>query len=210
MLSVLAIAAILTVQEADTGEAYRACAEIDGRRARLRCFDAAAADDPVRTAAAEAELEAARVAALDAAAAEAAADAAIVAADPADDSLAAAQARAADAERRAQEAEAALAAAEQRADSAERRAGPERRSFDEKVDALGFGADRTLIIRLEDGTVWRQIRDDRQVRESDLQRIERAYVTPAALGSWRMTLEPLGRSIKVRPRALDPRAGVDN
>ncbi len=199
MLSIFAIAAVLIAQEADTGEAYRACAEVEGRRARLRCYDEAAAKDAVLLAKAAAEQA-------DLSAAEAEPVPQVSEAAPTDDTLAEIESRAAEAERRAAEAEAALAAAEQRAKDAERRAGPERIAFDQKVDALGFGADRTLIVRLEDGSVWRQNRSDKEVDRDDLERIQHAYVTPAAMGSWRMTLEPLGQTIKVRPRAEDPRA----
>lgn len=219
MISILAAIAVMSQSADEAGAAYRACADIDGRRARLRCYDAAAQNDPVLLAAAAAEQEATRLAEVEAAAArqaaeEAEAEAAAIAAtasdEGAEDSLAAVQARLAEAEQRAREAEAALAAVEARAEDLERRAGPERVAFDDRIAGLGLRNDRTLIVRLADGSVWRQNRGDDEIRESDFSRIRRAYVKPGPFGGWRMTLEPLGKTIQVRPRDTDRRANQDD
>ena len=207
MISILAVMAVMSQSADDAGAAYRACADIDGRRARLRCFDEAAANDAVLLAQAAEQEEATRIAAAEARAAQQAVEEAeAAAAASGTDPLAETQARLAEAELRAREAEAALAAAEQRAEAAERRAGPERVAFEETIAARGLSRDGTLIVRLGDDSVWRQMSSDRLLDEDDLEEVRRAYIRPGAFGSWRMTLEPLGRTIKVRPREVDPRS----
>ncbi|NNU15633.1 hypothetical protein HK107_04790 [Parvularcula sp. ZS-1/3] len=210
MLSVLLLAAAMTTQAADTGDAYRACVDIKRSRARLACYDEAASKDAVLIAEAEAVAEEARLAAE---AAEAAAQAARVeqaATSPApittpapnieDEDLAAAQARAAAAERRAQEAERELQEARARADKIERDNTPIPSQFTAGVDAIGFGPSGEMILLLDDGMVWRQIRADGTIPEKNARFVKQVKVTQGALGSWRMKLMPLNKTIKVRPR----------
>lgn len=210
MLSALLLAAAMTTQGADTGDAYRECVDIKRSRARLACYDEAASKDAVLVAAAEAEAEEARLAAE---AAEAAAQAAkveqaaataapitTVAPSLDDEDLAAAQARAAAAERRAQEAEKALQEARARADKIERDNTPIPAEFTAGVDAIGFGPSGEMILLLDDGMVWRQLRSDGTIPEKNARFVKQVKVTQGALGSWRMKLTPLNKTIRVRPR----------
>lgn len=59
-----------------------------------------------------------------------------------------------------------------------------------------------VVVTLANGEVWAQIKSDtRKVKEYQLDRIETAQVSKGALGSRKMRLEPLGRTVKVRLRS---------
>ena len=192
MLSIIAMAAVLNTQDLDTGDAYRACAEISGRRARLRCYDEAAASDQVLLAATAEEATAAE--AVPPAQTEQLTSGPALLEDSVDD----AEARAADAERRAQEAEAALKAAEARANSAEIRAGIFPDTFTDGVKAQRLQINGMLLIRLENGTLWEQISGGRRLKERDLNKMQTVTMERGLFGGWTMAIEPLGATIPVR------------
>lgn len=64
---------------------------------------------------------------------------------------------------------------------------------------VDLGQNGNVTFHLENGHVWRKLRSSgRTIRESQLGRIETAVIKKAALGSHRMTVEPLGWSFKVK------------
>lgn len=67
------------------------------------------------------------------------------------------------------------------------------------VASLEFDGDGRATVTLTDGQVWRQLASDRVkiVRRSGFGE-QTAIVKKAALGSFRMSLEPLGMTIRVR------------
>ena len=73
------------------------------------------------------------------------------------------------------------------------------KQFEASVSDIAFAPRGEAIVTLADGQVWRQLSsDDRSLRERDAERAERAVIKRGALGSYRMTIEPSGRTIRVR------------
>ncbi|MEM9837511.1 MAG: hypothetical protein AAF830_00005, partial [Pseudomonadota bacterium] len=67
------------------------------------------------------------------------------------------------------------------------------------VQEIRFNRNGSIIITLENGEVWAQIKSDtRKIKDYQADRIETAQVSKGALGSRKMRLEPLGRTVKVR------------
>lgn len=185
MLFLLALSASLTGQ-ADALDAYRACARIERDAARLACFDAAAKGDPVLLSREQAASDRARAEAASLENAEAAA------------MLRAVQEEARRAEERARAAEAALAEAERRAREAESQVRPD--EYAAKVEAIRVAPRGELRLLLDNGEIWRQkTSDDVRIDEDDLSEIRTVTIRKAIFGSWRMTLEPLGETIRVNP-----------
>lgn len=66
--------------------------------------------------------------------------------------------------------------------------------IDVRIDRAG-----RAVVTLDNGQVWRQLQSgNRPVRSIDFKRMKTATIKKAALGSHRMTVEPLGRSFKVK------------
>lgn len=191
-VTALTFALALTLQAGDAADRYRACAELADDAERLACFDAAADEDDVLQASIAARAEAAAL-------------------------LAEAKREAAEAEARARAAEARLAALEERAGVAAsgsaamsaaaavpeppRRKDRERPDrFEAEVVRLAFAPRGELIVTLDNGETWTQLSSDsRTITRAQADRIERVAVRPGAFGSHWMKLEPLGRSIRVKP-----------
>ena len=71
--------------------------------------------------------------------------------------------------------------------------------FEGAIASVAFDPYGDAIVTLADGQVWRQLRSDsRKLRERDAEAAERVVVKRGAFGSHRMTVEPLGRTIRVR------------
>ena len=71
--------------------------------------------------------------------------------------------------------------------------------FEAAITRVTFDAYEDAVITLANGEVWRQLRADRRkLRARDAESAQRAVVKPGALGSYRMTVEPSGRTLKVR------------
>ena len=80
---------------------------------------------------------------------------------------------------------------------------PERRDAPEAVTAdvasVELGRYGKATITLADGQVWRQIgSDSTTLSRGQARRAERVTIKRAALGSYRMTVEPGGRTVRVR------------
>ena len=80
-----------------------------------------------------------------------------------------------------------------------RAAEKELQELGDKVSEVRLDYNGRAIVTLENGQVWRQIQSSsRPILSVEIDRIETATIKRAALGSYRMTVEPLGRSFKVR------------
>ncbi|MEM1381470.1 MAG: hypothetical protein AAGH41_12680 [Pseudomonadota bacterium] len=187
----LALGTLLTSAVAEPADSYRACASIQGVRDRLACFDAAAKDDPVLVRARERAARSARNAE------------AQRLATAQNNALAAAQRRAAEAERRAREAEAALAEANKRADKGKSQRASIPSTFTGEIQSVRFAPYGEAVITLKDGQVWRQLSSDRELSERRVGKMKTVKVTKGRFGGWRMRIEPLGTTIRVRPRKDD-------
>ncbi|MEO1658784.1 MAG: hypothetical protein AAFR65_13805 [Pseudomonadota bacterium] len=182
MLSLLLTAA-LAFQEPVQDASVLDCVAIERDKKRLQCYDGALRRDELLAAAAD---EAAALAAQ----AEAA------------EALASEQARIA-------ELEAELAAAQERADEAELRASRSdarareaTRGFETfSADVLEFKVSPfgKLTVKLSNGETWRQLdSDDVSFKQARTDRIKTVEVRAAAIGSRRMRIEPLGKTIRVK------------
>ncbi|MEE4210423.1 MAG: hypothetical protein V2I43_14310 [Parvularcula sp.] len=188
--------AITAAQVSD--DALSRCAVMTDDRARLACFDEAVRplrESALAEAAARDRTEQAR------------ADEARLRAAERD--LEAARREAEEARNRARAAEAALAAKEAAEESTERQRFGSR--FDSKereeeikeisggVESVTFDPYGMVTVTLENGQVWEQLdADSRKLSTFDADRAEDATVERGILGSYRMRLEPLGKSIRVR------------
>jgi hypothetical protein len=162
---------VFTAQAADLEAAVRRCSSVDDSEERLACFDAAAASLEDRTAE---ELSSARTERQPR-----------IVPQPRPEPAS----RPAPAPRAAPEesfGKAAVPANEPDAITS--------RIVEARLDR----ADK-VILQLENGQVWYQVSGDRtRLREVQLGRAESVVIEKAALGSFRVTIEPLGRSFKAR------------
>jgi hypothetical protein len=182
-------------------DALTKCALVEIDSARLACFDRAAA--PLReqaiARAAENEAEAQRLAEQRLRATE--------------EQLERARREADEARERARAAEAALQAERARAGAdQEREFGEVRyrdRSKEEReaeiteielaVKSVSFKPRGEIVVSLGNGQVWEQLdSDNNRIRERYADRIEEALIKKGLFNSYRMTLEPLDETIRVR------------
>ncbi|MEM7739317.1 MAG: hypothetical protein AAF225_00765 [Pseudomonadota bacterium] len=182
MLSVLLTAA-LTLQSPIDDSAVLGCIAIERDKRRLACYDEALGRLDLLAAA---EREAEALAAQSAAATVLAAEQARIEALEAE--LLLAQQRAADAELRAS-----------RADARAKEATRGFETFTAEVREVSVSPYGKLTLQLSNGETWRQLESDstsfNKRRTDQIQTVE---VRAAALGSRRMSIEPIGKTIRVK------------
>lgn len=182
MLSLL-LAATLSFQEPVEDTSVLDCITISRGKTRLRCYDEALHRDELLAAA---ENEAATMTAEAEAAELLAAEQARVAALEAE--LAAAQERADEAELRAS-----------RSDALAKEATKGFETFTAEVLETSFSRYGRLTVKLSNGETWRQLESDSTtIRPQRADRIQTVEIRAAAMGSRRMRIDPLGKTIRVR------------